>query len=335
MTSLFDVWERLETGGDRIGSHVRLRLSDQRIPAVYVGKKIPDGFETLIMEVETSCLPADVDYPESAGFSVLADPIVPGPSGRTRILLELATPRFRDIFLALVEDLVPRLLAVSADTEAVKTLLTRLNRWQAFLRKHGPGGLSLEARRGLFGELWFAARHLAPALGPQASFTAWKGPSGANQDFQFSAASIEVKSTAATTPHSFRVSNIRQLDDAGLPALWVHLVILEENDGARTSLPELVDESRLLLGDAGVERLEDALLNVGFVERQRQHYDRPRYSVRRERTFQVESGFPRMLESQLPAGIEDVEYAVALAACAPFERTLPDILSTLTVGNRT
>jgi len=55
--------------------------------------------------------------------------------------------------------------------------------------------------------------------------------------------------------------------------------------------------------------------------------------VRGERTYQVRSGFPRLVEIDLPTGVGDVNFAVNLAACEPFAAPVPAMLAALPQKN--
>jgi hypothetical protein len=313
------VWDSLTPSTTTDNGYVRLRLPSITACATYVARHIGDELEAVILEVATSALPAITAYPQSVGFVVVSEPLEHGRAGKTRLILSLTHVRFRDVFRALCEDVTRNLLFATSETEAASIFVSRLVRWQAFLRKHDPGGLSLEQRRGLVGELILLQKLLLEGVSSESAVMAWTGCRGTNHDFQFSCASIEVKTTGSNTPHAFNVSNAGQLDDSGVEALFLHLVIVDESEGGAASLPELVQSVRLQLADAAAGEFDDSLREVGFLDVHSELYSSPRYTVRSNRYFHVVSGFPRLLGSTLPEGVEDVKYRVALAACTPFE----------------
>lgn len=61
---------------------------------------------------------------------------------------------------------------------------------------------------------------------------AWKAALAAHQDFQFSTGALEVKTTAAKQPQSVRITSERQLDDTGVGALFLHVVVVDEREVA-------------------------------------------------------------------------------------------------------
>lgn len=119
--------------------------------------------------------------------------------------------------------------AASGVKQAAAELLGRLRRWQQFLTA-ARDLLSIEAQRGLWGELHVLRTHLLPALGAAATVVGWKASAAAHQDFQFSGGAVEVKTTAAKQPQSVRITSERQLDDTGVGALYLHVVVVDERE---------------------------------------------------------------------------------------------------------
>jgi hypothetical protein len=329
VTELSNAWQKLDPALGAGDGYVRLRLPSITACATYAARRISDGRETLIVEIPTASLPPAAEYPQSAGFELKAEALAPGRFGRARLLLCVSHDRFRDIFHVLCEDVVRCLATALDEPEAVRTFVSRLARWQAFLKKHDPGGLSLTERRGLFGELTFLNQLLSCDINARAAVDAWKGCRAANHDFQLPHGSVEVKTTSANTPHSFRISNVGQLNDHGIESLYLHLIKVDENEGGAISLPELLEQIRVKLEGSAVEVFEESLLEAGYFQVHHVLYSSPRYSVRSKRYFHVREGFPRLLATALPAGIEDVTYAVAIAACTPFERDEQQVLDQL------
>ncbi len=319
MAELTDAWEKLHAHAEDEQGFVRLRLNSVGACATYAARRISNGLEALILEISTASLPKLVAYPHSVGFEILSEPLEPGRSGRTRLLLSLTNARFQDIFYPLCADVVRYLSMAVSETEAVRSFISRLVRWQAFLRRYDPGGLSLEERRGLFGELTFLSDLLLHGLASHEAVHAWKGSKGANHDFQLRSGNVEVKATSANTPHSIRISNVGQLDEQGVSALFLLLIILDENESGQASLPEMIHWIRSNLDGTAADDFEESLIDAGYLDLHAEIYSSPRYTVRSRRYFRVQDGFPRLLASTLPSGVEDVRYSVAVAACVAFE----------------
>lgn len=311
------IWDRLQIEGEDVGQYVRLRYPRIAACPTYAARRTPSGHEVIILEVDKNSIPAGIEYPDSRGFSIDVIPLEEGRSGSTRLVLSLTDPVYRDVFLSLAYDVATVLASAQTERQAVQDFVSRLGRWQAFLRRHGPEGLSAEAKRGLFGELVVLRDLLLPAVGGDA-VAFWKGPEGAAHDFQLPGGSIEVKSTVAATPGEFRVSNVLQLDDSLSKALFVVLVLLQEGESQGETLPDLVSSLRSTLSGEVLGQLDDRLIDVGYLDRHAHQYSSPRYHVRSRRFFKVDEGFPRIVSSIVSEGVIEVSYSVAVAACLPY-----------------
>ena len=328
MTGLAEAWGRLKTTGHGVGDYVRLRLPAVSACPTYAARRLSDGSVALILEIDKRVLSGLSDLPASKGFELSISTLSPGRSGRTRLIFALSDSEFLDVFSSLAADIVRTLVGARDETDAVAQLVDRLRTWQEFLRRFGSQGMSREARRGLYGELVFLRDYLLKVLPGTEAVMAWTGPRRAPHDFQTPYGSVEVKTTAAATPHSFRVANIRQLDDRGVSALYICVVRVDESEGGEETLPEAINRLRSALG-ASAKQLDEPLINAGYIEAQRSLYQSPRYSIKSPRFFHVAEGFPRLLESEVPNGVEGVSFSVALAACVDYACSDREVLEAL------
>ncbi len=286
----------------------------------------------LLLPAPRSALPPRREWPECRGLELQTLALGADPHFAVR----LRDAAGADVFTALAEDLAPRVAAAANGREAVAALFGRLRRWQQFLLA-ARAGLSREQERALWGELHVAHTHLLPVFGSTALVDAWKAPAAAHQDFQFSTGALEVKTTAAKQPQSVRITSERQLDDTGVGALFLHVVALDERDVAPAgstpgqSLPALIATLRAALSSepAALATFDDLLLDAGYLDSHAPRYEGRRRTVRRELTFRVRRGFPRLTERKLPTGVGDVSYALSLAACAPFTVEIAAALTAL------
>jgi hypothetical protein len=277
--------------------------------------------------------------------------------------VRLRDPACADVFTALAEDVAPRVASASGAKQAAAELLGRLRQWQQFLTA-ARETMSIEAQRGLWGELHVFRTHLLPALGAAATVSGWKASAAAHQDFQFSGGAVEVKTTAAKQPQSVRISSERQLDDTGVGVLFLHVIVVDEREvsssrgdealtefGSATggsmkgnqslltsaatssglSLPALIDAIRTQLSADLIvlAAFNDRLLDRGWLDIHSSRYEGRRWTARRDHNYQVRRGFPRLVEADLPAGVGDVNFAVSLAACEPYATPVPAMLTAL------
>ena len=279
-----------------------------RSPAALL--QLADGTELPVRQLPT-CAGLDLRVTQLANKSYLE--------------VRLKDPGCSDVFAVLIQDVVHRIAKATGPRSALDELLGRLSRWQHFLQVSREG-LSVEAQRGLWGELHVLTNHLIPVLGTGTSAEGWKAPSASHQDFQFAAGAIEVKTTIAKQPQSVRITSERQLDDTGVGTLLLWVVVLDERDVPAAeevegeTLPMKVHAARSAVAQdiAAARTLELGLFERGWMDAHADRYRDRRWAVRREEVFEVVEGFPRITEAMLAPGLGSVTYALSLSACEPF-----------------
>lgn len=329
-----ELWQQMEAEGGTVGWSTRLARPE---PAcrLLVAIDRAAGARALLLRAGASAIPPRREWPESRGLELL----VVAHGGDTYLCVRLRDATSKDVFAALADVLALRVTAIGPESEAVSELLDALRRWQAFLAA-ARDGLGMEAQRGLYGELHLLDRVLVPALGPRAAVQGWKGFAAAHQDYQFAGASIEVKTTAAASPTSVRITSERQLDTTGAGDLYLHVLAVDERETtpspavASESLAGLVSSCRAAMGTdvIALAKLNDGLLQAGWLDAHAARHDVRRIAVRTQLFFQVRDGFPRLLARDLPVGLTDVSYALDLAACRPFAVQIATILASLARG---
>jgi hypothetical protein len=335
-----ELWRELEVEAQGAGASAWLTRFALAQPAqpLLVAIETAANRRALLLPLPKAAMPSRREWPVCRGLEIFGVTL----SGQTHFGVRLRDAACADVFTALAEDVAPRVAAAPSARAAAKVLMGRLRRWQKFLEARATG-LSQEQQRGLYGELRTLHAHLLPALGAPAALAGWRAPKAAHQDFQFASGALEVKTTTAKQPQSVRITSERQLDDTGIPALFLHLVVLDERrvEGTGSSrgetLPEIVGHLRrqLQVDDRIAETFDDRLLEAGYLDADGPHYEECRFTLRWERTFRVRRGFPRLMECDLHAGIGDVSYALAIAACEPFVLPTAEALEVLVTGKNT
>jgi hypothetical protein len=269
----------------------------------------------ILLRVPAEVIPIRKKWPACRGLFVFTENI----SGHAHCGVSLKDERFADVFTALAEDLARRVSETSSAAEAVGVFFGQLGRWQKFLAA-STEGLSPEAQRGLWGELHCLRERLVPILGVEMAVEGWKGGLKAHQDFQFPSGAIEVKTTTAKQPQAIRITSERQLDDSAWTHLFLHVLVLETREGGAATLPTLVESlrSKLVAHQNLREIFEDALLASGYLDAHAGLYSGYGYLARATHWFRVRKKFPRLVESALPSGVGEVNYALSLAACEPY-----------------
>lgn len=326
-----EMWRELEAeaqAGCSAAWLTRYALPQPAIPFL-IGLETIERRRVLLLPLPKNAIPPRGSWPECQGLELVS--VVMG--AQFCLGIRLRDQAFSDVFNALAEDVAPRVVVANTANQAATVLLERLRCWQQFLTASREG-LSVEAQRGLWGELHVLRTYLLPTLGV-AAVDGWKAGLAAHQDFQFPAGAIEVKTTTAKQPQAIRITSERQLDDTGVGSLFLHAVIAdernvgEENNTLGQSLSGLVAELHVHLANnpSALAMFNDRLFARGWLDGHAQRYENRRWAVRTEHSFRVGRGFPRLTEASLPAGVGDVSYIINLAACSAFETPTGEVMA--------
>ncbi|MEX2670889.1 MAG: PD-(D/E)XK motif protein [Phycisphaeraceae bacterium] len=315
---LADAWNQLAASSDESSGLRRIRVEPLQY-RVYAGWTVPSGQPALAAVVEASSVPADVDLPQSSGFTVSIDPL-PNDSDMRLVLLQAESEQYHEVFERLAEDVRNEIRTAESEGRLINIFVARLRRWQLFLSRRRDARLSRFEQIGLWGEIWFLRSHLIPTLGIDSAVHAWRGPDGANHDFEFSGKAVEVKTSSANPEGRVHIANVLQLVDTGLDALYLRYISVSIHQGAGTALPDLILRLRQKLGASSTARqqFEGKLFDAGYLDSEDDHYRRMGIAVLSETTYLIADGFPRLLPSDLPPGVGDVKYVLSLGACQDF-----------------
>lgn len=286
----------------------------------------------LLLPASRADIPPRRDWPDCRGLELTSLSL---PSG-SFFAVRLRDPTCEDVFSILADDAAGRIAKATDLADSVRILLDLLHRWQLFLTA-ARTGLGTDAQRGLFGELHFLRSHLMPVLPRIVAVAGWKASEGSHQDFQFPSVAVELKTTSAKRPHAVRITSERQLDDTGAGILFLHTVEVDERELASSpqvgglSLVDVVGEIRKELESDARSTLifNERLLQAGWLDSAAARYESRRWAIRRERSYRIETGFPRIIEAMLPPGIGDVSYALDLEACGAFLIDTVEILAAI------
>lgn len=313
-----NTWKQLETSPSGVGGgYVSRRIHPGAVVDLYLAVEKPSNTRLLVIRVAGVQLKATTDLPRAEGFEVRRGLETLDGKKHYHLAVRLTHARFADVFATLVDDVVSHIVRASGEAAAVRVLLERLERWQAFLKRHAADGLGEDSQQGLYGELWFLGSHAIPRLGPRLAVRCWKGPTGAPQDFQISSLSVEVKTASGKQHHKLSISNERQLDPTGIGMLLLFQLSIDVREGSGESLPARVGAVRILVeADAvAAEELERLLFEAGYLDCHAHTYEARGYTIRETNFFEVRDGFPRIVEADLRSGVGDVRYTISVAEC--------------------
>jgi hypothetical protein len=295
----------------------------------FIGIEFPEDRRLFALEAALPAFDKLGDLPAFKGLGVSKRDSVSGNKDKAALLITLKAVRFADVFSVLIEDVTTELQAVSDENEALTIIISRLIEWQQLIESGSQEGLSEEAARGLYGELYFLATRLLPSMGARSAF-GWKGFGARQQDYYFGNDAIEIKTSKAKQHQKLAIASERQLDESTLERLFLyHLSVAELPDNGNT-LPALIERIRNVIHkDVGVlAYFEDALFQIGYLDAHRKLYDAVGYEIREENLFAVTGRFPRILEKDLLSGVGDVTYSINVAECRHYAVEL-SVLETL------
>jgi hypothetical protein len=237
--------------------------------------------------------------------------------------------KIAEAVLLLVAEEAPKGVGERQTAEAIITSIIKLQ--NLFTNNGGP--LGPEARVGLFAELEVLKDWLIRSVGPEAAIKAWTGPKAAPQDFQAEGCAIEVKATRSSLPQRIKISSERQLETRNLNRLFLVRFSVDEKPSQGVTLPRAVLQLRSLLQSNPLELLDfnNLLTRVGYHDHHESHYQGEEYAIRERFVYEVTEGFPRIIESQLPAGLGKVSYEIDSGSCEPFLSSEAQVLVSLSV----
>ena len=245
-------------------------------------------------------------------------------SGRCELTVALANPDYLELFRALCADLISttRFLTRADQDQALLAVVARIIRWQGLLRSARGGILNSGEQLGLFGELMLLKDVFLARTDAFAALSAWRGPSGAEQDFQFARRLFEVKSQMASSDKLIRVSSEHQLDLVSGNIALYHQVF-STSDGAEgegRTLRQMVDETRQLVlnsSPAAVDLFQARLIEACYEPLE--EYDVHKLVLTGRDVYEVTDDFPRISASDLPAGVSNLRYDLAIESCSAYK----------------
>ena len=254
-----------------------------------------------------------------------------GLGGRSELTDTLTSSDYLQLFRALCADLISstRFMKRADERHAMSAVVARILRWQGLLGRKRGGVLDSCEQLGLFGELVILRDIFLARTDAFSALSAWRGPSGAEQDFQFAGWLFEVKSQMVSSDRLIRISSAHQLDLVSGNIGLFHQVFStsDEAAGEGRTLRQLVDDIRQLVLDASpaaVDLLQARLMEAGYEPLE--EYDVHRLVLTGRNAYEVAEYFPRISASDLRTGVSNVRYDLAPEACSAFRMEEEELL---------
>lgn len=315
MMKIEKIWEELESEKSLKSGLLYKRSSGTVKPDLYVAIKYPEGFRCIAAHLEFS------DELEVKNWDRLKDLKIESVldeqfHNKQFLLVILLNNQHKDIFTTLCEDLIKQVSDLTEKKELIKILMLRLEKWRLLFEKLGQQGLSEEAQQGLFGELYFLRKFMKNHKNVESCINSWKGPEKATQDFQFADWAVEIKTTHGKNQQKIHISSERQLDISIIPNIFLIHYSLEIRQKHGESLNNVVENILEILSEKlpSYNLFQLKLLEAGYFNFHHHFYEEKCYSIRQENIYKVTKNFPKIVESDIQAGVGDVSYSVILTS---------------------
>jgi hypothetical protein len=331
--TLAEIWETLEAGIDSVapGEWLARRLAPGSGYDLRVGLDRSTRSRTVLIRLESASLGDAGECPRGRGFDVRYITLPGDDNHHTTLAVVLTDRAYSDIFSILTQDLAVTMAATPRDCSVVGELFARLRSWQQFMESASPDGLSPPRQCGLYGELYFLRHQLFPQVGITSGLDAWHGPSRLHQDFQFDRHAIEVKTSTSKQHQFIQVANERQLDESLLDKLFLFYLSLDARPHHGETLVAMVNQIWNTIGDSNAARelFARRLLEAGYIEAHSSKYESVGYGIRDAVVFDVHGDFPRILETELRAGVGSVTYSISVSECRRYTISVDQMLTVI------
>lgn len=327
-TRIDNIWKKLHSD-DKLDSGILVkRYSSDVKPSVYVGLYFPGALHFIAFSLNKTASDNFIDSIKTKLLEIVIRNDI-YRKDKQLLLFVLKEPEHQDIFSVLCEDLIHTLADVSDEDQLLKLLRKRFLQWQALFEKLGQNGLSVNEQQGLFGELYFLNALLGKIENNRYLIDTWTGNQGLPQDFIYhNFWGIEVKTTSESQ-EQLNISNEEQLNYTAYDKLYLAHISLSYSAG--DTLNELVNEirERLKKNPISYHLFCQKLLNAGYFDLHKEHYDQRRYQVLNTTFYNVVQGFPAIIPDNLSQGIINVKYLLSLLHIAPYKINEESIIQTL------
>lgn len=324
MTDYRKIWESInnESKSNDVKTQIARKLPSEGVLHIFLATDFNKGIRLLYIKLDSDLDINTDSLPRFRGLEISRSTTTIGAFKNEEFLkFTQSIPNTDNIFESVISDISENIIKIQ-NKKHLYTILTKvLSEWKVFFEKSGSQVLSLSEQKGLIGELYFLKDYLFQKYSFSDAILYWTGADRTNHDFQIGNTAFEVKATSSKQHKKFTVASEKQLDNTGLKHLYLAVYSLNIHANLHTcNLPSLIKEIYTMLEDEPVAtfQFEIKLAKSGYVEKFADKYT-DGFSLSELKIFEVKDGFPRLLKENLPSGIGDLKYTVALSSCDSFE----------------
>jgi len=246
-------------------------------------------------------------------------------SSRPELYMLANSNEDREIFLALCNDLIVVSAGCREPNMLLKTINTRLKRWQKFLSQGRDLSMTEPRQMGLFTELIFLSNVLIPKTSIADAITSWVGPEFDRQDFSTKSVFVEIKSFISSKGPFIRISSLHQLNFRIKP-LYLMVYPISRGENGNSIIDQITQIRSLFTAtdQTSADEFENKLAQYGYLEgiTEGPFYKWVNYPGT---LYTINEKFPKILASEVADQITSAEYSIDLSRCRDFETDLNSI----------
>ena len=246
--------------------------------------------------------------------------------GYVACVLQATSSDQNDVFTIVAKDILDNLRNQKEANKYIDSLKYRIEKWRDFFNNPASNRLSEKMVIGLFGELSFIKE--LHECGIDIASDLWNGPLKSAQDFQGESVAVEVKTSASNSLESVHISSEIQLDNTDREALFLVGYRVERNDVSGKTLPDLIRMISELLSEQQKARFNANLICLGYAVEDDCLYNK-RYSIKERQCYKIQDEFPKIIRSDLPQGVIDINYKLLLQTCSDFKVDFEEITQSI------
>lgn len=320
MIDIKSIWEDQKPTGDII---VRTRINEIEHLNCYAATNHITGQHLFVISISNL-----VQIPNLKNYRFKGVEVFTIESKDTaELYIYLLDNSLKDIFSMFIQDVMENIQNTITEKEALSRALNVVSNWRRLFGKINFNGLTIDQQKGLIGELLFLSYILDNKPDEIDNLSKWTSTERGfeSKDFTMGSVGVEIKFSSSKQPR-IRISNERQLDPESLDKLFLVLYSAEPVKDKGISLDSMVENIRNKIKIADeLKEFNVKLELIGYFDDDKDHYNNM-YSIKKIFVFEVASGFPRIVKSQLPLGVYDTSYSIEVSSIESYivniEKTL-------------
>ena len=294
----------LSIDNNSIKGYRYVRLDNECVPELNIGFN-SDGLRIILLELPIGFTP-EINQVKKKNLTIVY------LSEVNSIAIELINVDYKDLFNDLLFSIYQKIKDIKHVEDYFNEFIITFSKWIEFFENSRDRKLSETQVQGLFGELFLLKDYIQRSEKMRINYTlrSWQGPYKANNDFEFFAKNVEVK-TKNSSNSVVEISNEFQLEKQFNKTLELQIVSIKldfiDGESLHDILLDIINQIRKNLGDLSI--LFDALLELNLTVENIKIYNNYRFSVSKVESFDAgDDDFPKLINSKLEDPIFDLKY---------------------------